>query len=260
MDIAHVRAAVCASPPHRAQSRAEEWANTLSHAFGCAIALAAWPLLADAAQRHSGTRGALAVGLFCATMVPQYAASTACHGLPPGRAKQRFRAIDHAAIFVFIAGSASPFTLGAMDGAAGALTSGLVWTLALWGAALKLQRRLTNRRLSTGLYTLFGWIAVLAAWQGARMVDATALGWLLAGGIAYLVAPRSSSAMRRCASATSSGTCACWPAASATSAPPPAPERACSPERGKPGSRSTVIDVLCIQSTTDVNPCPPLST
>lgn len=185
MDIARTTGGAAA--PQRAQSPAEEWANTLSHALGCAIALAAWPLLAAAAQRHSGTRGALAVGLFCATMVLQYAASTACHGLPPGRAKQWFRTIDHAAIFLFIAGSASPFTLGVMDGVAGALTSALVWTLALWGAALKLQRRLTNRRLSTGLYVLFGWLAVLAAWHGARMVDASVVGWLLAGGVAYLV-------------------------------------------------------------------------
>jgi hemolysin III len=173
--------------PRRAQSDAEEFANTLSHAFGCVVALAAWPLLADAAQRQSGVRGMLAVGLFCMTMALQYAASTACHGLPPGRARQWARSIDHAAIFLFIAGSASPFTLGAMADAAGTLTFALVWTLALWGAALKLRRRLTNRRLSTGLYVLFGWLAVLAAWQGARMLDGGAVGWLVAGGLAYLV-------------------------------------------------------------------------
>jgi len=173
--------------PHRAQSASEEWANALSHALGCALALAVLPPLLDAAQRQSGPRGALAVGLFGATMVLQYAASTACHGLPPGRAKQWFRSIDHAAIFLFIAGSASPFTLGVLDGAAGLVTSALVWSLALCGAALKVRRRLTNRRLSTGLYLLFGWLAALAAWHGASMVDASALGWLLVGGLAYLI-------------------------------------------------------------------------
>ena len=55
----------------RVQSSAEELANTLSHAFGCVVALAAWPLLADAAQRQAGARGLLAVGLFCTTMALQ---------------------------------------------------------------------------------------------------------------------------------------------------------------------------------------------
>ena len=60
----------------RAQSRAEEFANTLSHGLGIALALAAWPLLADAARRQSGTLGVVGVALFCASMLMQYLAST----------------------------------------------------------------------------------------------------------------------------------------------------------------------------------------
>ena len=171
----------------RAQTRAEEIANTLSHAAGGLLAVLAWPLLERAATGRGGGLGAFAAGVFCATMLLQYAASAVYHGLPPGRAKLWARAVDHAAIFVFIAGSATPFTLGAMARPAGIATCVLVWILALWGASLKLRRRLTNRRLSTGLYVLLGWLALLAAWPGVRALPPEAIGWLLGGGAVYLV-------------------------------------------------------------------------
>lgn len=171
----------------RPQSEREELANAASHALGCVLALAAAPLLVPAAHARSGSLGALAAALFCATMALQYAASTACHACPPGRLKPWLRTLDHAAIFVFIAGSITPFTLGAMPGAAGAATCALVWTLALAGAVLKLRRRLTNRRVSTGLYVLLGWLALLAAWPSLQVLDPASLAWLAGGVAAYLV-------------------------------------------------------------------------
>jgi hemolysin III len=170
----------------RIQTAREELANTASHAFGCVFALLAWPLLIDVAAARSGARGVLAVSLFCAAMTFQYAASAVYHGLPPGRAKQWAKAIDHAAIFVFIAGSSSPVTLGVMGGATGIATCALVWALALAGASLKLRRRLTNRRLSTGLYLLLGWLALVVALPQLQHLDAGVLAWLLGGGAAYL--------------------------------------------------------------------------
>ncbi len=173
--------------PQREQTRAEEIANAASHALGCALPLLAWPLLSAAAQRQSGALGVIAVAVFCITMVLQFVASAVFHALPPGRAKLWARSVDHAAIYVFIAGSSTPFTLGVMPGTLGVATCLLVWSLALWGASLKLMRRLTNRRLSTGLYVLLGWGAVLAAWPGLQLLDTTALLWLAAGGLSYLV-------------------------------------------------------------------------
>jgi hemolysin III len=163
----------------RAQTRSEERANALSHALGCLLAVLVWPWLAEAARRQSGWLGVVSVTVFCVTMALQYAASTVYHALPPGRGKLWCRAIDHAAIFVFIAGSSTPFTLGLMSGPAGVVTCALVWTLALWGASLKLRRRLTNRRLSTGLYILLGWLALLAAWPGLQLLTPASLLWLL---------------------------------------------------------------------------------
>lgn len=178
------------APRARPQTRAEEVANAASHALACVLPVAAWPALAAAAPRHNGALGTAAVAVFCATMVLVFLASAVYHALPPGRAKLWARAVDHAAIYLFIAGSATPFTLGALagwGGWAGIFTCALLWALALAGAALKLMRRLTQRRLSIGLYLLLAWCALLAALPGVAALDAAALGWLLAGGAAYLV-------------------------------------------------------------------------
>lgn len=179
--------ALRSAPVARPQTRAEEIANAASHALACLLPVLAWPMLDMAAPRAGSPLGRASVAVFCATMVLVFLASAVYHALPPGRAKLWARAVDHAAIFVFIAGSATPFTLGAMPGWSGAATCALLWALALAGAALKLMRRLTQRRLSTGLYLLLGWAALLAVLPGMAALDAAALGWLIAGGVAYLV-------------------------------------------------------------------------
>ncbi len=179
--------ALRSAPVARPQTRAEEIANAASHALACLLPVLAWPLLDLAAPRTDNLMGRASVAVFCATMVLVFVASAVYHALPPGRAKLWARAIDHAAIFVFIAGSATPFTLGAMPGWSGAATCALLWMLALTGAALKLMRRLTQRRLSTGVYMVLGWTALLAVVPGMSSIDAAALAWLMAGGVAYLV-------------------------------------------------------------------------
>lgn len=171
----------------RHQTRPEEWANAVSHAAGVVLVLAAWPWLAEAALRQAGTRGVVAMAIFAATMAFQYGASAVYHALPHGRAKLWACAVDHAAIYLLIAGSATPFTLGLLHGRVGAATCALLWTLALAGAWLKLHRRLTSARLSTGLYVLFGWIALLLILPDAQQIDGRALAWLVGGGLAYLV-------------------------------------------------------------------------
>jgi hemolysin III len=171
----------------RSQTRPEEWANAASHAAGVLLVAAAWPWLAELAQRQGGRLGVAAMAAFVATLVLQYGASALYHGLPHGRAKLWARAIDHAAIYLLIAGSATPFALGLIGGRAGVLTCALLWALALTGAWLKLMRRLTSVRLSTGLYVLFGWLAALLLWPDLRQLDGATLAWLAAGGVSYMV-------------------------------------------------------------------------
>jgi hemolysin III len=171
--------------PPRQQSGREEFANALSHAVGIALALLAWPILTAAGR---GTATQPAAGIFCAALVLQYAASTACHAWPQGRLGAQLQRLDHAAIYILIAGTVTPFLLGRPDaGSEGALRCALVWTLALAGAALKLSDRLTERGLSTLLYVLFGAGAVVSAWPVLGALEGATLGWLALGIAAYLV-------------------------------------------------------------------------
>jgi hemolysin III len=182
-----VREAFTGDMHTRTQSRPEEWANAASHAAGVLLVCAVWPWLAAAAQRQGGAQGVAAMAVFALTMALQYGSSAVYHALPAGRAKLWARAVDHAAIYLLIAGSATPFALGLLGGRAGAATCAVIWTLALAGAWLKLMRRLTSARVSTGLYILFGWLAMLLLWPDLQHLDATALAWLVGGGLAYMV-------------------------------------------------------------------------
>jgi hemolysin III len=174
----------------RPQTRSEEMANAISHGAGVLLALAAAPWLIDAAQRQSGALGRTAVIVFIATMALQYGVSAVYHALPAGRAKRWAMSVDHATIYLFIAGSAMPFTLGSIGGTdveTGALSSALVWGVALAGAWLKLRRRLMDLKLSTALYVVFGCAVAALAWPTLRELDITSLSWLFGGGAAYLV-------------------------------------------------------------------------
>ena len=117
----------------RGQSRGEEIANSLSHGLGLVAALVASPFLIVRAVRHGDAAFIVGAGIFTATMGLLYLGSTLYHTLPAGRAKRVFRIVEHAAIFLLIAGTYTPFTLGVLRGAWGWTLLGLVWGLAAVG-------------------------------------------------------------------------------------------------------------------------------
>lgn len=169
----------------RGQSREEEIANALSHGLGLIAALAATPFLILHAVRNGDAAFIVGASIFAATMVLLYLASTLYHALPAGRGKEVFRVIEHSAIFLLIAGTYTPFTLGVLWGAWGWTLLGLVWGLAVAGVALKALNRMAHPVFSTGLYLLMGWLIVIAAQPLSARVPASGLLWLVAGGLAY---------------------------------------------------------------------------
>jgi hemolysin III len=169
----------------RRQSRGEEIANSVSHAVGLVAALAAAPYLVVDAVRRGGTGAIVGASVFAATMVLLYLASTLYHALPRNRAKRVFKVIDHGAIFLLIAGTYTPFTLGVLRGAWGWTLFGLVWGLAAVGIVLKAVGRLRHRTLSTLLYLGMGWLMLIAVRPLWLRVPLSGLLWLLVGGIAY---------------------------------------------------------------------------
>lgn len=169
----------------RAQTRGEELANSLSHGIGFLLAVASLPLLVQFAAQRGGPGDVVAASLFSATMIVLYLVSTLYHALPPGRAKAWFNRLDHAAIYVFIAGSYMPYLLGVLRGAWGWTLFGILWGAAALGVAAKLLDRLRHPLWSTGLYVAMGWVALVAAVPLIERLSAGALAWLVAGGLAY---------------------------------------------------------------------------
>jgi hemolysin III len=174
-------------PRNRPQSSSEERANAISHGTGLVLSAAGLPALL-ALQRSAASVAALAgVVIFCVTMMMLYLSSTLYHACRPGPAKRWFERADLAAIYLFIAGSYTPFVLDQLHGGPAWLLFALVWSIALLGCAIKLLDRLKHPLWSTGLYVLIGWIAVVAAAPFVSAARGDGLAWLMAGALCYTV-------------------------------------------------------------------------
>jgi hemolysin III len=169
----------------REQSRGEEVANSVSHGIGLIAAIIATPFLVAEAINRGDSAFIVGVSIFAATMVLLYLSSTLYHALSAGRAKRVFRIMEHSAIFLLIAGTYTPFTLGVLRGAWGWTLLGLVWGLALTGVALKAFERISHPVISTGLYLFMGWLILIAVYPMFERVPVSGLLWLVAGGVAY---------------------------------------------------------------------------
>src|SRR6185295_12462433 len=167
------------------QTLGEEIANSVSHGVGLLGALAVTPLLVREAARRGGAIEIVGASVFAATMAVLYLSSTLYHALPKNRAKHVFRIIDHSAIFLLIAGTYTPFTLGVLRGTWGWSLFGVVWGLAVLGVMLKAVGGIRYPRLSTALYVGMGWLALVAIRPLWQQVPVAGWLWLLAGGAAY---------------------------------------------------------------------------
>jgi hemolysin III len=173
--------------PSRPQSLGEEIANAVSHGVGLLAALAAMPFLISTALRRGSISGVVGASVFVGTIVLLYLASTLYHALPSSNAKRVFRVLDHGAVFLLIAGTYTPFTLGVLHGGWGWTLFGLVWSLAVLGIVLKVVGGMRYPRLSTSVYLGMGWLVLIAIHPLWLRVPLAGLLWLLAGGIAYTV-------------------------------------------------------------------------
>ena len=170
---------------NRDQTPGEELANALSHGLGLLLAVAALPILVHSAAQRGGTANVVAASLFAGTMIMLYFVSTLYHALPTGRAKVWLNRLDHAAIYLFIAGSYMPFLFGVLGGAWGWSLFGVVWAAAALGVTAKLFDRLKHPLWSTGLYVAMGWVALVAAAPLIERMSPSGLAWLVAGGLSY---------------------------------------------------------------------------
>ncbi len=171
--------------PKRAQSASEELANTISHGIGLCAALIGAPILLLEAHR-SGPGFFFGTVIFAVTMSMLYLGSTLYHAWPQTRGKSILQVLDHSAIFLLIAGTYTPFTLGPLRGFWGGTILVLVWALAIFGVTLKATRGTSRHsKLGMTLYLGTGWLALIVIRPITLAIPSTALFWLVAGGVAY---------------------------------------------------------------------------
>ena len=170
----------------RPQTLREELANAASHGVGFLLAAASLPVVLNLNQPLS-RQHLLGACVFSVTMTLVYFASMVYHALPSGRIKRWFHRLDHAAIFLFIAGSYTPFALHGLNRGEGFSAFALVWSLAIVGGVVKAGGRLKHPLISTLLYMALGWVAALAALPTLQRLAEDGL-WLIgAGGAAYML-------------------------------------------------------------------------
>ena len=163
----------------------EEIANTISHGLGLVLAIVALPILLIEAMRNGRTHFIVGVSVFGATVILLYLASTLYHSLTHEAAKRLFRLFDHTAIFLLIAGTYTPFSLGVLRGPWGWSMLAAVWTLAIVGITLKIRKRTRHSRFCIVLYVIMGWLAIVAVKPILMLVPVPGVLLILAGGIAY---------------------------------------------------------------------------
>ena len=172
---------------HHTQSPGEELANSVSHAVGLVATLVAGPVLIASAIRHGGLGTIVGASVFLATAVLLYLFSTLYHAVQSAKAKRVFQVLDHSAIFLLIAGTYTPFTLGVLRGVWGWALLWTVWLLAAAGVALTATGQLRNRTASTALYVGMGWLMLVAVRPLWLRMPAMGFLWLGLGGVAYTV-------------------------------------------------------------------------
>ena len=165
----------------------EEKINIISHAIGFILSIVALVLLVTHATRHGDVWHIVSFSIFGASLIILYAASTFYHSAKKSELRNRLNIIDHASIYVLIAGTYTPFTLVTLKGTIGWVIFGISWGLALTGIILKLFFTGKYNLMSTIMYVLMGWVIVFAIKPLINNLPLAGLLWLVAGGISYTI-------------------------------------------------------------------------
>lgn len=163
----------------------EEIANAVTHGVGALLALAGAIVLLVRAALHGDTRAVVSFAIYGASMVILYLASTLYHGVQQPRLKHWLRVFDHAAIYVLIAGTYTPFLLVGLRGERAWTLLAVVWGLALLGIGYKMLFIGRHEAVATAGYVLMGWMAVIILRDLVAQLPPAGMILLGAGGVAY---------------------------------------------------------------------------
>jgi hemolysin III len=163
----------------------EEVASAATHGLGLLASVVALPLLILFAAQHGDGWALVGATVFGLSLVVMYGASTVYHALKPGPTKDLWRRLDYAAIYLLIAGTYTPFSLGALRGPWGWSLLAAVWIAAAIGIRDKLSLGPRMPALDNVLYIALGWLIVVAISPLRAHLGWAGVSWLIAGGVIY---------------------------------------------------------------------------
>tara|TARA_R110001632_G_scaffold8386_2_gene33116 strand:- start:12377 stop:13018 length:642 start_codon:yes stop_codon:yes gene_type:complete len=171
---------------HQYSSR-EERLNVLTHAFGLLLSVIALPFLLMKSFNYDGVWKPLSLVIYGLSLIILYSASTFYHAAKDATRRRKLNIFDHAAIYILIAGTYTPYTIIVLDGTLGWVIFGLTWIFAFIGVILKLFYTGKFDKLSTVMYVLMGWQIVFAIKPLLDSFSSEGLQLLFAGGVFYTI-------------------------------------------------------------------------
>ncbi len=166
-------------------SKNEELANVVTHLFGVLLGLIGLISILRKGYENNDTVYSISGLIFCLSLILLYSSSTLYHITTQPNLKKKLKILDHASIFILIAGTYTPFTMVAMHGRWAWIIFGIVWTFAFIGVIFKIFYAGKFKYLSTIIYILMGWVAVIAGPNFYESLGPKALFWVVAGGLFY---------------------------------------------------------------------------
>ncbi len=166
-------------------SELEETINVRSHGLALLMSVVALVLLVIRALRYGHAEHLVSAVIFGISLIALYAASTAYHVTQDPALRSRLRVVDHASIYVLIAGSYTPFTLITLQGQTGWMIFAICWSMAAVGIVLKLLFTGRFKLLSTSMYLIMGWMIVFAIEPLTDKLPHAGMVWLVSGGLSY---------------------------------------------------------------------------
>lgn len=168
-------------------SPTEEKLNIWSHAFGIFLSIIALVLLIIKAVQQDNIWMMISFPIFGVSLILLYLASTLYHASKEPQKRFKLKVFDHAAIYLLIAGSYTPFTLVSLNGETGWLIFSMVWVMAFTGIILKLFFTGKFKIVSTAMYVLMGWLIVFYFQDLTASLHEKGVFYLILGGVLYTI-------------------------------------------------------------------------
>jgi hemolysin III len=169
----------------KTQTIVEEIANSITHGFGLILSVAALTILVVYASLEGDPWRITAFSIYGSSLTLLYLVSTLYHSLTHSRIKAIFRRLDHAAIYILIAGTYTPIILISLRTTWVIYLLPVVWFMAIIGVYIKIFYIHRYERLTLGYYIIMGWMALIAAKPLFNSIPIESFVWIILGGVAY---------------------------------------------------------------------------